>query len=146
MGKCFGFPSNFSLAKCQVLIHFAISNQTSNEKFCYKLDFHLVFGCSVVYLPYMDVSLASCVNIPNIEQLRILLKAKWRKPCKKVKTLLKLIARKNGTEMTEPERASISRDTGQKHVQSRKHLNGIAIVKRDKAKSQSIEQCLQSHY
>ena len=110
MGKCFGFPSNFSLAKCQVLIYFAISNQTSNETFCYKLAFHLVFGCSVVYLPYMDVSLVSCVNIPNIGQLPLLLKAKWRKPCKKGKTLLKLIARKNETEMTEPERASISRE------------------------------------
>ena len=110
MGKCFDFPSTFSLAKCQVLIHFAISNQTSNEKSCYKLDFHLVFGCSVVYLPYMDVLLVSCVNIPNIGQLPVLLKAKWRKPCKKGKTLLKLIARKNGTEMTEPERASISRE------------------------------------
>ena len=31
----------------------------------------------------------------------------------------------------------------QKHVQSRKHLNGIANIKRDKAKSQSIEQCQQ---
>ena len=110
VGKCFDFPSNFSLAKCQVLTHFAISNQTSNEKSCYKLDFHLVFGCSVVYLPYMDVSLVSCVNIPNIGQLPLLLKAKWRKPCKKGKTLLKLIARKNETEMTEPERASISRE------------------------------------
>ena len=58
------------------------------------------------YLPYMDVSLVSCVNIPNIGQLPVLLKAKWRKPCKKGKTLLKLIARKNGTEMMEVARTS----------------------------------------
>jgi len=110
------------------------------------------------------------------------------------------IARENGAEMTEPERASISKErkvartsgkykasrmsnpmtktsvqdrikeypdhhfacvkgqlrcdacheivavkksTVKKHVQSQKHLNGIANVKRDKAKCQSIEQCLQ---
>ena len=49
----------------------------------------------------------SCVNIPNIAQLPVLLTAKWRKPCKRCKTQ---IARENGAEMTEPERASISRE------------------------------------
>lgn len=38
---------------------------------------------------------------------------------------------------------AVKKSTVQKHVQSKKHLNGIANIKKDKAKSQSIEQCLQ---